>query len=115
MTLTWELVGSGLAALTFVVTGFMSFRQKYASASSRPAPAAATPQPQPHDVIAAAIRDIEASQRELRDIMQRNHAMTADDHRDILRTIDQLVNAVARIEASQRVTEIMAHVGKHGS
>ena len=108
-----ERIGQLLALLG--TGGVAAFAWWRANRIPKPAPA---PSPQHHPEaeqlreIMTVAREIQSTYRELRDIVQRNHAATTDDMReearDIIRVLDRIESQLGRIEASQRVSEAMS-------
>lgn len=110
----------GQAFALFGTIALSAFAWWKANRTAKPAPAAA-PAPVQHapqhpseterELLSIA-REIQSTYRELRDIVQRNHAAATDDMReearDITRILDRVESQLGRIEASQRVQEALA-------
>jgi hypothetical protein len=101
--MNWEVVGSSMAAFVAVVGGFITFWKAYkitiatTATSPTPKPLPTPPTETKHeDEITLIAREVREGHRELRDIIQRNHAVTADDLRDILKMLDRLDNQLRR-------------------
>ena len=105
-----------IAAVGVIIATAFTFYKNYRD-TMQAAPKASPVPPARHyteqDVMAA-YAEVRENYRELRDIVQRHHGMTADDMKDMIRVLDRMERMVERmegqmnrIETSQRVTEAM--------
>lgn len=106
-----ERIGQLLGAAIFAIGGAMIWLRKNVPAPPTPAPKPTTSPEE--EAVGKLIEEVRATYREMRDLMQRNHSVTADDQRDILKTMDRIENQLARVEASMRLIEAMHRLQQH--
>lgn len=108
-----------LAAVGVIIAAAFAFYKNYRDtmlAAPKTSPVPPSRHNTEQDVMAAYI-EVRENYRELRDIVQRHHGMTADDMKDMIKVLDRMERMVERmegqmnrIETSQRVTEAMRSI-----